>query len=77
MGLLLNLPYSHFYNVGQLAWGKVLQEDEMIDDQAGNFCGGTKAYGPFQARELRDGDYGKALINNENYVWFFLVSEKS
>lgn len=75
-GHSLTLPYSHFNNVGQLAWGTVLQAGEVIDDQAGNFCGATKAYGPYQSRMLRDGDYGKALINNENYVWFFLVSDE-
>lgn len=30
------------------------------------FCGVTKTYGPWQVRMLRDGDYGKALIINEN-----------
>ena len=70
----LKLPYSHFNNVGQLAWNTVLQADEVIDDQTGSFCGTPKAYGPYQARILREGDFRKALINNENYVWFFLVS---
>lgn len=70
----LNSPCSHFHNVGQLAWGKVLLAGEVIDDQAGDFCGSGKAYGPYQARMLRQDDYGKALLNNENYVWFFLVS---
>lgn len=71
------MPYSHFYNVGQLAWNTVLNAGEVIDDQAGSFCGATKAYGPYQARTLREGDFGKALLNNENYVWFFLVSDIS
>lgn len=63
--------------MGQLAWGTVLQAGEFIDDQEGDFCGSSKAYGPYQARLLREGDYGKALINNENHVWFFLVSDTS
>lgn len=71
------MSYSHFYNVGQLAWNTVLNAGEVINDQSGSFCGATKAYGPYQARMLREGDFGKALLNNENYVWFFLVSDRS
>lgn len=73
----LKLPYSHFNNVGQLAWSTHLEPDEVIDDQTGSFCGLEKAYGPYQARMLREGDFHKAVINNENYVWFFLVSATS
>lgn len=54
LGGLLFHEVLHFYNVGQLAWGTVLQAGEFIDDQEGDFCGSSKAYGPYQARLLRE-----------------------
>ncbi len=33
-----------------------------------------KAYGPYQARKLRQENPALAVLNNENYVWFALVS---
>ena len=57
-----------------MAWNTILNEGEEINDQDGHFCGVRNAYGPYQARKLREKDYSLALINNENYGWFFLVS---
>ncbi|KAL8729207.1 MAG: hypothetical protein Q9181_005080 [Wetmoreana brouardii] len=52
----------------------LLGANEVIDDMPGNFPCFNKAYGPYEAMKLRQRDPAMAKRNNENYVWYALVS---
>lgn len=52
----------------------VLNAGEVIDDQPGSYPCFHKAYGPFESMKLRQRDSRLARLNNENYVWYALVS---
>lgn len=52
----------------------VLTAGEVIDDQPGSCPYFHKAYGPFESMKLRQRDSRLARLNNENYVWYALVS---
>lgn len=54
-----------------------VHSDTIIDDQPGHYADMKKAYGPYEAIKLRQRiPNGRFLAkrNNENYVWFALVS---
>ncbi|KAL8868536.1 MAG: hypothetical protein Q9174_004926 [Haloplaca sp. 1 TL-2023] len=75
LGPLLLHEVLHFNNVGNMAWNNVLGPNAVIDDMPGNFPCFSKAYGPYEAMQLRQRDSAMAKRNNENYVWYALVSQ--
>ncbi|KAL8699045.1 MAG: hypothetical protein Q9201_006233, partial [Fulgogasparrea decipioides] len=64
----------HFNNIGNMAWNTLLGANEVIDGMPGNFPCFNKAYGPYEAMKSNQRDPAMAKRNNENYVWYALVS---
>ncbi|KAL8688780.1 MAG: hypothetical protein Q9218_005395 [Villophora microphyllina] len=73
LGPLLLHEILHFNNVGNMAWNTLLGANEVIDDMPGNFPCFNKAYGPYEAMQLKQRDPASAKRNNENYVWYALA----